>query len=55
MAVSEKNPGFSELDELCVQTIRFLSMDGVQKAKSGHPGMPMGMAAAAYTLWTFTI
>lgn len=45
------NPGLSELDELCIQTIRFLSMDGVQKAKSGHPGMPMGMAPAAYTLW----
>lgn len=41
----------SQLDDKCVQTIRFLSMDGVQAAKSGHPGMPMGMAAAAYTLW----
>ncbi|MBN1765665.1 MAG: transketolase [Sedimentisphaerales bacterium] len=40
------------LDELCIQTIRFLSMDGVQAANSGHPGMPMGMASAAYTLWT---
>ena len=47
-----KNPGLSELDELCVQTIRFLSIEGVQKAKSGHPGMPMGMAPAAYVLWT---
>jgi transketolase len=47
-----KNPGLSELDELCVQTIRFLSVDGVQKANSGHPGMPMGMAPAAYILWT---
>ena len=46
------NPGLNELDEKCIQTIRFLSMDGVQKAKSGHPGMPMGMAPAAYTLWT---
>ena len=46
------NPGLTELDELCIQTIRFLSMDGVQKAKSGHPGMPMGMAPAAYVLWT---
>lgn len=45
------NPGLSQLDELCVQTIRFLSMEAVQKAKSGHPGMPMGMAPAAYTLW----
>ena len=41
----------SQLDDQCVQTIRFLSMDGVQAAKSGHPGMPMGMAAAAYALW----
>jgi transketolase len=40
------------LDELCINTIRTLSMDAVQKAKSGHPGMPMGMAAAAYVLWT---
>ncbi len=40
------------LDELCINTIRTLSMDGVQKANSGHPGMPMGMAAAAYILWT---
>ena len=40
------------LDKLCVETIRFLSADGVQKAKSGHPGMPMGMAPAAYLLWT---
>jgi len=46
------NPGLSELDELCVQTIRFLSIDSVEKAKSGHPGMPMGMAPAAYALWT---
>ncbi len=44
--------GLSELDELCVQTIRFLSMEAVQKANSGHPGMPMGMAPAAYVLWT---
>ncbi|MGA1979591.1 MAG: transketolase [Sedimentisphaerales bacterium] len=51
MKVSVKNPGLSELDELCVQTIRFLSIDAVQKANSGHPGMPMGMAPAAYILW----
>src|SRR5512143_3501185 len=47
-----RHPGLSELDELCIATIRCLSMDAVQKAKSGHPGMPMGMAPAAYTLWT---
>ena len=46
-----KKTGLSALDELCVQTIRFLSMEGVQAAKSGHPGMPMGMAAPAYALW----
>jgi transketolase len=42
----------SAIDELCIQTIRFLAADAVQKAKSGHPGMPMGMAPAAYVLWT---
>ena len=52
MSVTKKNPGLSELDELCIQTIRFLSAEAVQKAKSGHPGMPMGMAPAAYVLWT---
>jgi len=46
------HPGLSELDELCVNTIRFLAADGVQKANSGHPGMPIGMAPAAYVLWT---
>ena len=51
MKVSVNNPGLSELNELCVQTIRFLSMEAVQKANSGHPGMPMGMAPAAYVLW----
>ena len=41
-----------DLDQLCVNTIRTLAMDSVQKANSGHPGMPMGMADAAYVLWT---
>jgi transketolase len=41
-----------ELDDLCINTIRFLSADAVQAANSGHPGMPMGAAAMAYTLWT---
>ena len=42
----------TELDQLCINTIRTLAMDGVQKAKSGHPGMPMGTADMAYVLWT---
>ncbi|MGM0545708.1 MAG: transketolase [Bacteroidota bacterium] len=42
----------TSLDELCVNTIRTLSIDAVQAAESGHPGMPMGMADAAYVLWT---
>ena len=46
------HPGLSALDELCVNTIRFLAVDAVEKAQSGHPGMPMGMAPAAYVLWT---
>lgn len=40
------------LDQLCANTIRTLSMDGVQKANSGHPGMPMGMADVAFVLWS---
>jgi transketolase len=39
-------------DERAINTIRFLSADAVQQAKSGHPGMPMGAAAMAFTLWT---
>jgi len=41
-----------EIDDLCINTIRTLSMDAVQKANSGHPGAPMGLAPAAYVLWT---
>lgn len=40
------------LDQLCVNTVRFLSLDAVQQANSGHPGMPLGAAAMAYLLWT---
>jgi transketolase len=40
------------LEQLCINTIRMLAADAVQKAKSGHPGMPMGAAAMAYVLWT---
>jgi transketolase len=42
----------SGLDELCVNTIRTLAMDAVQKANSGHPGTPMALAPVAYTLYT---
>ena len=42
----------SSLDDLCINTIRFLSIDAIQKANSGHPGMPMGAAPMAFILWT---
>lgn len=41
-----------EIDQLCINTIRMLSADGVENAHSGHPGMPMGAAAMAYVLWS---
>ncbi|MFI0434521.1 MAG: transketolase [Parachlamydiaceae bacterium] len=41
-----------ELDQLCVNTIRFLSVDAVEKANSGHPGLPLDAAPMAYVLWT---
>jgi len=41
-----------DLDQLCINTIRTLSLDAVQKAESGHPGLPLGMAPTAYVLWT---
>src|SRR5512143_1782969 len=40
-----------QLDQLCINTLRTLSIDAVQKAQSGHPGTPMGAAPAVYCLW----
>ena len=45
-------PNSKNLQERAINTLRFLSVDAVQKANSGHPGLPMGTAAMAYTLWT---
>src|SRR5919108_1661871 len=42
----------TDLDQLSINTIRFLSVDAVQKANSGHPGLPMGAAPMGYVLWT---
>src|SRR5574340_1445301 len=41
-----------QLEQLCINTLRFLSVDMVQHANSGHPGLPLGAAPMAYTLWT---
>src|SRR5256712_3074011 len=45
------NPKTKPLDQLCINTIRTLAMDAVQKANCGHPGAPMGLAPVAYWLW----
>ena len=42
----------NRLDHLCINTIRMLAADCVERANSGHPGMPMGAAPMAYLLWT---
>jgi transketolase len=42
----------ADLDQLCINTIRTLTLDAVQKAESGHPGLPLGCAPLAYLLWT---
>jgi transketolase len=51
-SVPEAATSRAALEQLAVNTIRFLAADAVEKAKSGHPGMPMGMADAAFVLWT---
>ena len=59
MNLKESNRGVNassldsvQLDNLCINTVRFLSVDAVEKANSGHPGLPMGAAPMAYILWT---
>ena len=50
-ALSERDATMDDIDLLSINTIRTLSIDAVQKANSGHPGAPMGLAPVAYTLW----
>src|SRR3569832_537012 len=45
-------PVQKQIDQLCINTIRALTLDAVQKAESGHPGLPLGAAPMAYVLWT---
>lgn len=52
MSLKQSNVETVSLDELCVNTIRTLSIDAVQKANSGHPGLPLDAAPMGYVLWT---
>ena len=45
-------PPSTALDQLCINTLRTLAMDAVQRANSGHPGTPMALAPLGYLLWT---
>ena len=45
----------TEVDQLCINTIRTLSIDAVQQAKSGHPGTPMALAPLVYALWNLSL
>jgi len=50
--VKKESDTMTDLDQLCINTIRTLTLDAVQKAESGHPGLPLGAAPMAYVLWT---
>jgi transketolase N-terminal domain/subunit len=50
--LQEKAALVNDLDQLCVNTLRFLAVDQVEKANSGHPGLPLGAAPMAYVLWS---
>lgn len=52
VTTATQTPTRQSTDDLCINTIRTLSIDGVEKANSGHPGLPMGAAPMAYVLWT---
>ncbi len=52
MPEQENTNAMTDLDQLCINTIRTLSLDAVQQAESGHPGLPLGCAPMAYVLWT---
>jgi transketolase len=49
--MSSPDPATQPIDQLCINTVRTLAMDAVQKANSGHPGTPMALAPVAYALW----
>ena len=51
MATESATRASADLDQRAINAIRFLTIDAVQKAASGHPGAPMGLAPVAYTLW----